>query len=163
MGLPVPVSNQPSCPFSPIFPVPQKIFFSSESAGKVIIGRTTDVNVSVDVHNSIHCNRDPENPCVWPDCLEYCKGDHFMITSTVRISSAILLGPAMPRFPMQWRDEERWEKGFAHAKDLLPTLYGALKASTDADLRHSGEATQRWLADAVAWIMAVLGGLVRDV
>ena len=121
-----------------------------------------DLCVEVTIHNSIHCSL--YSPCAWPLCLEYARGDHFLIVIDVLLDHVIDFGSAYPRFPASWCKTERWLNAFEHAVPQLQALIDLTRLvddNTDA-WRSQDDETQRWIIESLAWMQTVIAGAVRD-
>ena len=66
--------------------------------------------------------------------------------------------------PHWWRSKDRWDASLINAEPALVALcnYISMLDSHAGTLRRSHHALQRWLADALAWVQAVLASVVRD-
>ena len=48
----------------------------------VLAGQAVDIEMKI--HNSVHCAGG--EGCSWPVCLEYTRGDHFLITVDIQLT-----------------------------------------------------------------------------
>lgn len=69
------------------------------------------------VHNGVDCKSSGE--CVWNNCVEYCCGDHFLQQVSLWLPYAPHNQQARPLLPQSWHRRDRWNSGFANAREAL--------------------------------------------
>ena len=110
----------------------------------VLAGQAVDIEMKI--HNSVHCAGG--EGCSWPVCLEYTRGDHFLITVDILFDVA-RWGGSCQSFPGKWQDAERWALKFHRADDALTEDMSYTAWTCVQDLRGQGACTQRWVADSL--------------
>ena len=115
------------------------------------------------VHNSTNCKQ--EGACVVDGCHEFALGDHFPSVTTVRNVHIELDQEACPIFPNAWHSHLAWGKAFNRASECLSgicEIVGRVDCSNCASARYH-EKVQVYVINLLAWILAVIAGVVRDV
>ena len=129
-----------------------------------IVGTIGERTLDMVIHNGIHCGG--PGICGWDACVEYGRGDHFLNVMSRESSADTSLSTASPVFPMTWRDESRWATALPHAHDVISTINGLLSAVGTGEMvrcrRRRNRDIDQWMADAITWVQATVGHLVRD-
>ena len=112
--------------FLPLRRCDVQLFNASTRHGK-FTGRTIDLVchsqelcVDVIIHSGVQCRADGR--CNWPECVEYARGDHFILEMLV---SSVLLGDggeAGPTCPLTWHGKLRWRIAWGHASQVLDAI-----------------------------------------
>jgi hypothetical protein len=138
---------------------------SGQARGLDIVGCTEDLDVDVMVHNGVHCKT--HGQCTWDECVEYTAGDHFLVEANVKSAGISIDLEGSRRMPGWWTDASRWEKGLGEAQfifdsmdSLLEKLQGACGPTAEGFDVRLKRLHCSWLADASAWLFALLHTLV---
>ena len=102
------------------------------------------------IHNGVHCKG---LSCTWDLCIEYTRGDHFLIETLLPIASVSFLTPATVSLPSHWREESLWEHGISRASRCLSSLTSVFQWALA--LNRPGSPSAHLSLDQ--WIVDVLG------
>ena len=129
----------------------------------VILGSAPALGVAR-VHNGLSCRGD--GGCQWEECVEYTRGDHFLLDVSIPFrATSSGLGAGALRMPRWWQDPESWRAGLQHAQPPLRALSGLVRHCCEGEeqsavVRALSSTATQWLADAVAWLLHLVLGLV---
>ncbi|CAK0815216.1 unnamed protein product [Prorocentrum cordatum] len=119
------------------------------------------LSASVVVHNSLDCS-----PCRWPDCVDFCLGDHFLLEADLGCICPQPMGPAALRMPPAWLDGEGWRAGITAVSTPLARLGELAKHFAScwgsASSSRPSAFVSQWVGDCFAVLLGVLEGLARD-
>ena len=118
------------------------------------------------VHNGLHCSS--EEPCRWPECVDYTLGDHFFMEAHVpfAVHSGRRVGGAL-RMPRWWLEGPAWVAGLTAAEPALRRLECILRSVCAGQGRGRygaklHRAAGQWLCDALAWLLHVILALAMS-
>ena len=82
------------------------------------------------IHNGIHCI--PEalgeddahggatvQQCRWPQCMEYTRGDHFLMEASIEYGHHVDERLGCLSMPRWWHDGEAWRRGLNAAEGVI--------------------------------------------
>ena len=122
------------------------------------------LRVEVCIHNGVHCKG---LGCTWDLCVEYTKGDHFLMEAHLLDTSVSCVAPAAVSLPCHWHEESLWEHGISRASRCLSSLtsvFGLVCSLVQSRPAPVGArlAFDQWLVDVLAWLLCLVESFVRD-
>ena len=125
-----------------------------------LILSTNDLDITMKVHNGLHCSGPDQECCGWPHCLEFANGDPFFHEVTIQTNVDGELQSASPKFPMAWRNSRLWQNALEPAESVLREFASLLDRDIQPKMVH--RRLEQWVADASAWCLNTIGHVVRD-
>lgn len=133
------------------------------------LGRAIDLvlsNVPAEacIHNGVHCKVQGRG-CEWEDCVEYTRGDHFLVTASLEGSSDRPPSAVRTKAPKSWHDVMQWKHAFSSIEEvllLLPRFFPQVASSQEAARPWRRLELRQWTGDMLAWMLEVVGGLARE-
>ena len=127
---------------------------------------SVDLLASCVVHNSLHCASSGQ--CLWSNCKNYCKSDHFIVTASANIDAMTpKTGRAGLLFPACWHWASGWREGFS---DITPALVAlgslaeAWRGFRPIDFSRNMNTARRMtqcILNTLVWLHCCLGNMVR--
>ena len=142
--------------------------FHGESSSRSIdlVWASADLLAQLVIHNSLHCQPDG-TPCPFNNCIEYTRGDHFLLELRVGLGVEIDVGHAGARLPHWWESAVGWKHGLTAAGDVMESISDLLCrtcCSEDgvAACRSMARPAAQWFTDAVGWLLLVIVAISCD-
>eukprot|EP00435_Cladocopium_sp_Y103_P034642 s2414_g9.t1 len=114
-----------------------------------------EIFVDILIHNGVHCKN---SGCSWDLCVEFTKGDHFLIE--VQLPEISVSGDRSA-----WQEEELWKHGVQAASpclDAFMNLLAFIISQAQIWPRKTAVKWREWIADACVLFMCTIESLVRD-
>ena len=89
-----------------------------------LVYSTGDLLLDVRIHNSLNCAPAPGVPCVWPGCLDFAKGDHFLLEILLQACGKAAGPKVTPCFPSAWHNAQRWARALQTTGALFSDIAG---------------------------------------
>ena len=129
-----------------------------------LICASDELIIQVCIHNGLHCKG---LGCSWDCCVEFTKGDHFLIEVLCMDAKVSRATPACVALPRRWHEEVLWGHGISRATACLSALSGlfheiVVHASTSLASNFHVHTLEQWVVDVCAWLLCVVESFIRD-